>query len=494
VGAPPAEGAEHETPVVTDGSDTNYGTPGADRMSGGRGDDTYWVNHVGDVVVERGRSGNDTINSNVDYTLPANVETLKLYGTTAKLATGNAAGNVLEGNALDNLLLGLGGDDRLYGLEGSDRLDGGIGADVMVGGRGNDVYIVDNYGDKVIEAFGEGNDTVHASVSFSIRDQSIETVMLTGYSNLRATGGTGNDTLVGNIGNNVLDGGKGRDVMSGGAGNDTYFVDDAYDKVTEREGEGYDTLYTPFKAALRGTNIEQVFLTGDDDVAAYGSDNDDALHGNSGNNLINGQGGADFMAGGEGDDIYLVDDLGDRVIERAGQGYDKVESTVSFDARGQSVERIELRGDLAIDAIGSADDNSISGNNAANRIYGDAGNDWLSGRGGKDVLSGGEGADTFVFETQVGYHLVDQILDFEHGIDKIALSARVFGEIGGPGHLDPAVFEIGSSSSTLNSHIVYNDKTGTIYYDADGSASPAWLPIAKVTPGTEITGSDFIVI
>ena len=47
------------------------------------------------------------------------------------------------------------------------------------------------------------------------------------------TGGAGNDTL---------DGGAGADTMIGGAGNDTYVVDNAGDVVTEKSGEGTDTI------------------------------------------------------------------------------------------------------------------------------------------------------------------------------------------------------------------------------------------------------------
>nr|WP_198045852.1 family 16 glycosylhydrolase [Novosphingobium aquimarinum] len=182
---------------VNSGDDDLHGTTGSDTMAAGEGDDTYWVNHVADVVVERARAGNDTINSSVDYTLPVNVENLKLYGTAAKVAIGNTASNVLLGNGLDNLLLGLGGNDELRGYGGADRLDGGYGADVMAGGIGDDVYVVDNVGDRVIEMAGEGRDTVYSSVSFAVRDQSIETVILTGNANARATGGNYNDTLIG---------------------------------------------------------------------------------------------------------------------------------------------------------------------------------------------------------------------------------------------------------------------------------------------------------
>ncbi|MEI7839837.1 MAG: calcium-binding protein [Methylococcaceae bacterium] len=110
-------------------------------------------------------------------------------------------------------------------------LDGKGGADAMIGGNGNDIYYVNTKntfdsngaqtgGDKVVEELSGGTDTVNSKVSFTI-PANVEVLTLSGYSNLTATGSSGNDTLNGNYGNNRLDGLGGNDVLSGNLGNDT---------------------------------------------------------------------------------------------------------------------------------------------------------------------------------------------------------------------------------------------------------------------------------
>ena len=59
----------------------------------------------------------------------------------------------------------------------------------MAGGAGNDTYFVDNAGDVVNEAVGQGTDTVMASVNYSLTAGSeIEFLRGTGTSGLSLTG------------------------------------------------------------------------------------------------------------------------------------------------------------------------------------------------------------------------------------------------------------------------------------------------------------------
>ncbi len=128
------------------GNNVLNGLAGADKMYGGKGNDTYAVDNAGDLVVEDSGNGTDTVLASIDHTLRANVENLTLTGSAVR-GTGNSANNViggtdsantLDGAAGDDVLTGNGGNDTLIGGLGSDTLKGGLGDDMLVGGAGRD--------------------------------------------------------------------------------------------------------------------------------------------------------------------------------------------------------------------------------------------------------------------------------------------------------------------------------------------------------------------
>ncbi|MDR6759240.1 Ca2+-binding RTX toxin-like protein [Mycoplana sp. BE70] len=108
------------------------GKAGADKMQGGKGNDTYVVDNRGDAVVEKADEGIDFIKASVSYTLGANIENLTLTGTGNLSGTGNTLANVMKGSSGNNTLKGEAGNDTIYGGVGADKLYGGLGADTFV--------------------------------------------------------------------------------------------------------------------------------------------------------------------------------------------------------------------------------------------------------------------------------------------------------------------------------------------------------------------------
>ncbi|WP_372166018.1 putative Ig domain-containing protein [Xanthomonas axonopodis] len=136
-------------------------------------------------------------------------------------------------------------NDTLTGTTGNDTIDGLAGADTMTGLAGDDTYIVDNTGDKAVEAANAGTDTVMSSVSFTL-GANVENLVLAGSGAINGTGNELNNRLTGSAGANVLtggagadylDGGAGTDTLAGGLGNDTYWLARGYGTDTVQEND-----------------------------------------------------------------------------------------------------------------------------------------------------------------------------------------------------------------------------------------------------------------
>jgi Ca2+-binding RTX toxin-like protein len=380
-----------------EGNNTIDGGAGADNLAGGAGDDTYLVDNTSDVVSEEASEGTDTVQSSVSYTLATDIENLLLIGTDSINGTGNDLANTITGNA------------------GNNTIDGGAGADNMAGDAGNDIYVVDNSGDVVAEAASEGTDIVQSSVSYTLATD-IENLVLIGAGNINGTGNELANIITGNAGNNTIDGGTGADNMSGDGGIDIYVVDNAGDVVTEAFGAGTDTVQSSISYALTA-NVENLTLTGADNINGIGNALNNFLTGNSAANILSGGAGADTMTGGAGDDTYLVDNKSDVVTEAASEGDDTVQSSVSYTLT-TNVENLVLTGTGNINGTGNAFNNFLTGNSAANILSGGAGEDTLAGGAGDDtyvvdnagdVVREASGAGTDTVQSSVSYSLTTNV-------------------------------------------------------------------------------------
>jgi len=292
-------------------------------------------------------------------------------------ASGSSQTDLIVGNALDNALAGRAGDDFVLGDVGSDSIDGGDGNDSLDGGEGNDrfdwdpdqrsgndtmsggpgddVYVIDSLADVIVEADGEGADTVFAPFTYSLAGlPAVESLVLFGSQNVNATGNSLANLIQGNDGANVLSAGLGGDVLQGRGGDD--------------------------------------ILTFSEDVAGAGS----AI--NAGSPGAAGTGQTVSLAGKSISlDQFSGGDGIDGIVMGPGQGALFLDSGGSVSARIEGVEIIEAGdGDDLVDltsprfALSAVE---IRGGNGDDVLWASSGNDTLNGGPGRDALDGGAGTD-----------------------------------------------------------------------------------------------------
>ena len=343
---------------------------------------------------------------------------------------GEAGNDTVFGSKLADTISGGSGIDGLVGLESSDNLFGGTGNDFLYGDYGNNNALNSGYD----ELYGEdGDDSLYG-------DQLNDLL----------NGGADTDRLFGGNGDDALDGGTGDDYYAFWVG-----LNLGSDSINEGASAGTDTLdFTNFLGGIQvnlgftslqqihhasppagssllyltianNVSIEQVlgtpsgdFITGNsnanylgglggnDSIAGQGGN--DILEGGTGNDIMDGGAGNDLLSGGAGNDEYVFSGSGnlgtDSLTENGGEGIDAVNFTllasgVSFDLANLSAQ--EVNSQLTLDlnnttfeaVFGTAQNDTITGNDASNLIGGGAGDDVLVGGNGDDLLSGGAGND-----------------------------------------------------------------------------------------------------
>ncbi|PTQ83235.1 beta strand repeat-containing protein [Nitrosomonas ureae] len=272
----------------------------------------------------------------------------------------------------------------------------------------------------------------------------------------------GNDILAGTLSNN--------DTVTYGLAIGPVTVSLSNTNPQNTLGAGLDTL----------TAIENIIGSAFNDVLT-GNAKNNALTGRGGHDTLNGAGGADVMAGGFGNDVYTVNVSGDVVMENFNQGSDKINSSVTYTLPAH-VENLTLTGAGAING---------TGNDLANIIIGNAGNNQLDGGASNNTLTGGLGNDIFKFTT-AGH--VDVITDYNVTNDTIQLENAVFTALTVTGTLAAARFRIGANALDANDNIIYNSTTGALIYDANGNGAGAAVQIATIGVGLALTHADIMVI
>jgi Ca2+-binding RTX toxin-like protein len=143
---------------------------------------------------------------------------------------------------------------------------------------------------------------------------------------------------------------------------------------------------------------------------------------------------------------------------------------------------------------GGRDHDRLHGGRGNDKLIGSSGNDYLFGEQGKDTLSGGSGSDRFVFDTAPSKSNIDTIADFSVKYDSIHLEKDIFTKAGAKGRLKSDAFWTGDSAHDRSDRVIYNEDTGYLYYDPDGTGSASQKAIAKLSKNLSVTEKDFFIV
>ena len=407
---------QQATDVGTPGDDVLQGTSqrdvivglgGDDTISGGRGNDLICGNGGGDTLVGgrgddklHGGSGTDSVSyATAPMGVSVDLRILSAQNTggagwdvirSAETVQGSTFGDTLRGGAKSEIFLGLAGNDTLAGGAGDvDLLLGGPGDDALNGGGGvldTAVYFTATSGVTAsLEtglASGEGADT------------------LTGLEGL--VGSQFADDLAGGATFSLLFGWLGDDTLRGSP---TTRALAAYLLSTEpivadlaagvAQGEGNDTLVDI--TGVIGSDYDDELTGSAAPEMLVGWAGSDTISGGDGGDSLLGFDGADSLFGGPGEDTLAGGSGGDRLVGDEGQdlaAFAQSATGVSVDlAAGQANEGGDDTIETVESVVGSAFDDTIAGNELANRLLGASGDDTISGREGADELDGGAGVD-----------------------------------------------------------------------------------------------------
>ena len=131
------------------------------------------------------------------------------------------------------------------------------------------------------------------------------------------------------------------------------------------------------------------------------------------------------MNGGNGDDTFIVDDMGDTTV--GGAGRDTVRTSTASWTLAADIEVLSANSANALIGTGNALDNLISGSASGDTLTGLDGIDTIFGRAGNDTVIGGEGNDLLYGQDN------DDVLLGGNGNDYLEGGAGIDIMIGGAG-------------------------------------------------------------
>jgi VCBS repeat-containing protein len=285
----------------------------------------------------------------------------------------------------------------------------------------------------------------------------------------------GNDRIDGLAGNDSIDGGTGNfDRLFGGDGDDTIIDPDGI--LGAHGGVGNDTISVTFAASWDNDNNPKSSPRSDGKITGGYGDDSITVTMNKNNFFINLK--ADEPTSNtpqDGNDVItLLGSYANSVVDLGG-GND----TFNGGSGGDNVS-------------GGNGNDTIIGMGGGDRLAGGNGNDTLTGGAGNDNLTGGSGQDFFTFNSP--NDKVDSITDFNPVDDTILVDDVGFGGGLVVGALLEAQFVLGTTATDASDRFIYNQSTGALFFDIDGTGASTQIQIATLTTKPVIGFNDIFVI
>lgn len=408
-----------------------------------------------------------------------------------------------EGTQQRDIFIGSQGDDFFYANGGDDSVDGDDGYDIVSyeglynenGGQAiNIAWTGTGFSGAVINGQATGTFTHIEEIRGSAKDDTIDaSANNNANQGFVLSGGAGNDAVTGGAGNDIISGGSGKDTLVGGTGTDwvSYAFSGGAVNINLANGKAYDTAsevttkvgnydsLDGFENALGGAGNDIITGDGNANMLAGGAGND-IITGEGGNDTLIGGLGADKIDGGSGVDTLdystaLFDSFRDEygaasdlynpfagLAPTTGVTVNLTSGTGGGGAAGDSYVFTTLNGvkvSTVENVIGTAFNDTITGDAQVNKLQGGFGDDKLYGMAGDDRddgvnnhggLFGGNGNDT------LDGGLGNDDLFGEEGNDTLLGGAGNDNLIGGNGNdsLDGGdgddVLDAGSGTNILN--------------------------------------------
>ena len=368
------------------GNDTLIGDDNDNDLDGGAGDDLLRPKLGGGV--NQGGSGGETIGDTVTYSDFATPVTVYFY-------TDNVTGAVTQTVPGIENAIGGSGNDTLIGDAGANRLEGGAGDDLLrpkLGGGINDGGTGgETNGDTVsYEDLSAAN-----GVTVNLDTDTVSGAVTQTVPNVEnARGGAGNDTLIGDDQTNRLEGLAGDDLLrpklggdiaDGGSGGETDGDTVSYQDLDGAVTVNLETDNVSGAVTQSIPNIENV-TGGSGNDTLIGDDKDNNLNGDDGDDLLRPKLGGGVNQGGSGGetngDTVTYEDVATGLILTVNLDTDTVSGPVTVIVSGIK------------NAIGGSGNDTLIGDNQANRLDGRAGDDVLRPKLGGGVNDGGSGGET----------------------------------------------------------------------------------------------------